>query len=330
MAGKKKLPDLADLDRMLGLDIVRVTEAAAIAAARLRGRGDEQAADQAALAAMHAALAGLPFPGKVVVGEGDKGEAAHLFVGETIGHGKGMVFDIAADPLEGTTICAKNLPNSLSVIAVAGPDGLLHTPNIYMEKIAVGPGYPAGVVDLDAPARVNIAAVAKAKGVPAEEVTVCILDRPRHMRLIAEVRETGASIRLIGDGDVAGVIHTSDPEETGIDIYMGSGAAPAGVLAAAALRCTGGQMFGRLMVQNEDHLRLVKAAGIADPARIYAVEEMAKGEVLFAATGVTDGNFLSGVRFRGDRVRTHSILMSSATGTIRSIRSSHPDAAKGC
>jgi fructose-1,6-bisphosphatase, class II len=316
-------------DSHLAMDLVGVTEEAAIAAARLRGRGDEQAADLAAMAAMHQALDCLSIAGTIVVGEGDAGDVPHLYVGENIGRGKGKRLDVAADALEGTTICAKNLPNSLALVAVAGPGCLLRVPNIYMDKIAVGPGYPEGVIDLAAPPARNIAAVAEAKGVPASELTVCILDRPRNMRLIAEVREAGAGIRLIGDGDIAGVIHVASPDETGIDLYMGSGGAPEGVLAAAALRCTGGQMFGRLLVLNDDHLRKTRDYGIDDPGRVYSVAEMASGPVLFAATGITDGNFLDGVRFRHDRVHVHSIVMGSNSGIIRAIRGTRPDTAKG-
>ena len=234
------------LDRILTLELVRVTERAAVAAARLRGRGDEMAADQAAVDAMRQELNRLPISGTVVIGEGERDEAPMLYIGEEVGTRTGPEVDIALDPLEGTTICAKNLPNSLAVIAIAEKGNLLYAPDVYMEKIAVGPGYPAGIIQLDAPAAENIAAVAKAKGVPVSEITACIMDRPRHARLIEEVRATGASIRLIGDGDVAGVIHTTDPDETGIDIYIGIGGAPEGVLAAAALRCIGGQMQGRL------------------------------------------------------------------------------------
>ncbi|MCA1297179.1 class II fructose-bisphosphatase [Stappia indica] len=311
------------LDRILALELARVTERAAVAAARLRGRGDEMAADQAAVDAMRRELNCLPIAGTVVIGEGERDEAPMLYIGETVGTGEGPAVDIALDPLEGTTICAKNLPNSLAVIAMAPKGGLLNAPDSYMEKIAVGPGYPAGIVDLDAPVEENIAALAKEKGVPVAEITACVLDRPRHASLIEGLRATGASIRLIGDGDVAGVIHTTDPDETGIDIYMGIGGAPEGVLAAAALRCIGGQMQGRLVITREEQVERAYRMGIKDIKRKYTMEEMATGDVLFAATGVTDGNFLQGVRFgRGD-ITTHTVVMRSTTGTVRYIKARH-------
>ncbi|GGE78057.1 class II fructose-bisphosphatase [Stappia taiwanensis] len=311
------------LDRILALELARVTERAAVAAARLRGRGDEMAADQAAVDAMRRELNCLPIAGTVVIGEGERDEAPMLYIGETVGTGEGPAVDIALDPLEGTTICAKNLPNSLAVIAMAPKGGLLNAPDSYMEKIAVGPGYPAGIVDLDAPVEENIAALAKEKGVPVAEITACVLDRPRHAGLIEGLRATGASIRLIGDGDVAGVIHTTDPDETGIDIYMGIGGAPEGVLAAAALRCIGGQMQGRLVITREEQVERAYRMGIDDIKRKYTMEEMATGDVLFAATGVTDGNFLQGVRFgRGD-ITTHTVVMRSTTGTVRYIKARH-------
>ena len=313
------------LDRILTLELVRVTERAAVAAARLRGRGDEKAADQAAVDAMRAELNRLPIKGTVVIGEGERDEAPMLYIGEEVGTGEGPEVDIALDPLEGTTICAKNLPNSLAVIAIAEKGSLLYAPDVYMDKIAVGPGYPAGIVDIDAPARENIANLAKAKGVPVSEITACILDRPRHARLIEAVRATGAAIRLIGDGDVAGVIHTTDPAETGIDIYMGTGGAPEGVLAAAALRCIGGQMQGRLQLNSEEKIARAAKMGIGDPNKVYTMEEMARGDVLFAATGVTDGNMLSGVKFGRDMIQTHTIVMRSSSGTVREIKAHHQD-----
>ncbi|WP_336057070.1 class II fructose-bisphosphatase [Nitratireductor sp. CH_MIT9313-5] len=315
----------AGLDRILTLELVRVTERAAVAAARLRGRGDEKAADQVAVDAMRSELNRLPIQGTVVIGEGERDEAPMLYIGEEVGVGEGPEVDIALDPLEGTTICAKNLPNSLAVIAIAERGSLLYAPDVYMEKIAVGPGYPEGIVDLDAPAAENIEAVAKAKGVPVSEITACILDRPRHARLIEEVRATGAAIRLIGDGDVAGVIHTTDPDETGIDIYMGIGGAPEGVLAAAALRCIGGQMQGRLQLNTEEKVARAAKMGISDPAKVYRMEEMASGDVLFAATGVTDGNLLAGVKFARDSIQTHTIVMRSSSGTVREIKARHQD-----
>jgi fructose-1,6-bisphosphatase II / sedoheptulose-1,7-bisphosphatase len=317
------------LDRILTLELVRVTERAAVAAARLRGRGDEKAADQAAVDAMRRELNQLPIQGTVVIGEGERDEAPMLYIGEEVGQGKGPKVDIALDPLEGTTICAKNLPNSLAVIAIAEQGGLLNAPDVYMDKIAIGPGYPPGIIDLDATPAENMRALAAAKGVPVGEITACILDRPRHARLIEEVRATGAAIRLIGDGDVAGVIHTTEPDETGIDIYLGIGGAPEGVLAAAALRCIGGQMQGRLVINREDQVQRAQRMGISDVRKKYTMEEMAQGDVLFAATGVTDGNMLQGVKFsRGDRVTTHTVVMRSSTGTVRWIKASHTDMSK--
>ncbi|EIM75311.1 fructose 1,6-bisphosphatase II [Nitratireductor aquibiodomus RA22] len=315
----------AGLDRILTLELVRVTERAAVAAARLRGRGDEKAADQVAVDAMRSELNRLPIKGTVVIGEGERDEAPMLYIGEEVGVGEGPEVDIALDPLEGTTICAKNLPNSLAVIAIAERGSLLYAPDVYMEKIAVGPGYPDGVVDLDAPAVENIEALARAKGVPVNEITACILDRPRHARLIEDVRGTGAAIRLIGDGDVAGVIHATDPDETGIDIYLGIGGAPEGVLAAAALRCIGGQMQGRLQLNTEEKIARAAKMGISDPNKVYRMDEMAKGDVLFAATGVTDGNLLSGVKFGRDQISTHTIVMRSSSQTVREIIARHQD-----
>ena len=251
-----------------------------------------------------------------------------LYIGEEVGVREGPEVDIALDPLEGTTICAKNLPNSLAVIAIAEKGSLLYAPDVYMEKIAIGPGYPEGTVDLDAPAAENIENLATAKGVRVGEITACILDRPRHARLVEEVRATGASIRLIGDGDVAGVIHTTDPDETGIDIYMGIGGAPEGVLAAAALRCIGGQMQGRLQLNTEEKLARAAKMGIAEPNKVYRMDEMAAGDVLFAATGVTDGNLLSGVRFTRNAIHTHTIVMRSSSGTVREIEARHQDLEK--
>jgi fructose-1,6-bisphosphatase II / sedoheptulose-1,7-bisphosphatase len=316
------------LDRVLTMELVRVTERAAVAAARLRGRGDEKAADQAAVDAMRRELNKLQIDGTVVIGEGERDEAPMLYIGEEVGTGKGPAVDIALDPLEGTTICAKNLPNALAVVALAEKGSLLNAPDVYMDKIAVGPGYAAGVIDIDAPPADNIAAVAKAKGVPVGEVTACILDRPRHARLIEAVRATGAAIRLIGDGDVAGVIHTTDPDETGIDIYLGTGGAPEGVLAAAALRCTGGQMQGRLILDTPDKVERAARMGVDDPRRIYRAEDMARGDVLFAATGVTDGNMLAGVKFGRTFITTHTIVLRSSSRTVREIKARHQDLEK--
>ncbi|WP_024846898.1 MULTISPECIES: class II fructose-bisphosphatase [unclassified Aminobacter] len=321
-------PATSGLDRILTLELVRVTERAAVAAARLRGRGDEKAADQVAVDAMRAELNRLPIKGTVVIGEGERDEAPMLYIGEEVGTGEGPGVDIALDPLEGTTICAKNLPNSLAVIAIAEKGSLLYAPDVYMDKIAVGPGYPAGIVNLDASPQENIENLAKAKGVPVQEITACILDRPRHARLIEAVRATGAAIRLIGDGDVAGVIHTTNPDETGIDIYMGTGGAPEGVLAAAALRCIGGQMQGRLQLNTEEKIERAAKMGISDPNKVYSMEEMARGDVLFAATGVTDGNLLSGVKFGRDSIQTHTIVMRSSSRTVREIKAHHQDMEK--
>jgi fructose-1,6-bisphosphatase II / sedoheptulose-1,7-bisphosphatase len=316
------------LDRILTLELVRVTERAAVAAARLRGRGDEVAADQAAVNAMRHELNRLAIDGTVVIGEGERDEAPMLFIGEEVGTRNGPKVDIALDPLEGTTICAKNLPNSLAVIAIAEKGSLLYAPDVYMDKIAVGPGYPGGIIDIDAPPAENIANLAKAKGVAVGDITACILDRPRHARLIEAVRATGAAIRLIGDGDVAGVIHTTEPDETGIDIYLGTGGAPEGVLAAAALRCIGGQMQGRLQLNTEEKVARAAKMGISDPEKVYRMDEMARGDVLFAATGVTDGNLLAGVKFGRASIDTHTIVMRSSSRTIREIKARHQDFGK--
>lgn len=319
---------LHGLNRILTLELVRVTERAAVAAARIRGRGDEKAADQAAVDAMRKELNRLPIDGTVVIGEGERDEAPMLYIGEKVGTKEGPAVDIALDPLEGTTICAKNLPNSLAVIAMAEKGNLLYAPDVYMEKLAIGPGYPNGVVDIDASPVDNINALAKAKGVKPNMITVCIMDRPRHAKLIEAVRATGASIRLIGDGDVAGIIHTTDPDETGIDIYMGIGGAPEGVLAAAALRCIGGQMQGRLQLNTKEKIERAAKMGVKDPNKVYTMEEMAKGDVLFAATGVTDGNLLSGVKFAKNYIQTDTIVMRSHSGTIRNIIARHQDMTK--
>lgn len=320
-----RFPKGPALDRILTLELVRVTERAAVAAARLRGRGDEMAADQAAVDAMRQELNQLPIHGTVVIGEGERDEAPMLYIGEEVGTRSGPNVDIALDPLEGTTIAAKNLPNALAVIAIAEEGSLLNAPDVYMDKIAIGPGYPQGLVDLDAPAAENVAALAEAKGAPVNELTVCVLDRPRHARLVADIRETGAAIRLIGDGDVAGIIHTTSPDETGIDIYLGIGGAPEGVLAAAALRCIGGQMQGRLVINSDEQRDRAHRMGIEDVDRKYDMGEMARGDVVFAATGVTDGNFLSGVRFGRNAVTTHTVVMRSSSGTVRWIKAEHQD-----
>ncbi|MCX5578694.1 class II fructose-bisphosphatase [Kaistia terrae] len=318
--------ETAGLDRILTLELVRVTERAAVAAARWRGRGDEMAADQAAVDAMRRELNRLPIDGTVVIGEGERDEAPMLYIGEKVGRGSGPRVDIALDPLEGTTICAKNQPNSLAVIAIAEGGSLLYAPDVYMQKIAIGPGYAKGTVDLDASVMENIQALAAAKGVPINEITACILDRPRHAKLIEDVRATGAALRLIGDGDVAGVIHTTNPDETGIDIYLGIGGAPEGVLAAAALRCIGGQMQGRLVTQSDAQRERAARMGVKDFDKKFTHDEMAKGDVLFAATGVTDGNLLSGVRFaRNGEITTDTVVMRSSSGTVRWIKATHRD-----
>jgi fructose-1,6-bisphosphatase II / sedoheptulose-1,7-bisphosphatase len=309
------------LNRMLTIEIARVTEAAAIAAARWRGRGDEKRADQAAVDAMRRALNTIvEMDGLVVIGEGERDKAPMLYIGERVGGGKSWRIDIALDPLEGTTLCAKAMPNSIACVAMAEGGSLLHAPDTYMDKIAIGGGYPEGTVDLDVSPQENIARLAKAKGVPMAQITACILDRPRHEKIIAGVRETGASVRLITDGDVAGVIHTADPEETGIDIYLGIGGAPEGVLAAAALRCIGGQMQGRLVTSSAEQKERARRMGITDFNKKFALNDMASGDVMFAATGVTDGSLLRGVRFDKEHVTTDTVVMRSATGTVRWIK----------
>ncbi|HLC07677.1 MAG TPA: class II fructose-bisphosphatase [Methyloceanibacter sp.] len=319
----------AALELIPAFDIVRITEAAAVAAARLRGRGDEAAADEAAAMAMYRELMQLPCAGTVVVGEGEQGEIPHLYIGETIGaRGADAPVELAVDPIEGSTLCAKALPNALAVIAVAEPGSFLKVPDIYMDKIAIGPGFEDGLVDLDASPKENLERLAKAKGVNISEITACILDRPRHGRLIEAVRKAGAAIRLIGDGDIAGVIHTTEPQDTGIDIYMGVGGAPEGVLAAAALSCIGGQMQGRLMAANEEQRERAAAAGIKDFERKYSIADMVSGEVRFAATGITDGSLLEGVRFTNDLISTHTVTMRSRPRTTRWIRTEHRDISK--
>jgi len=310
------------MDRNLALEVVRVTEAAALSASRLMGRGDEKAADQAAVDAMRSALNGLNIQGVVVIGEGERDEAPMLYIGEKVGKGTGPRVDIALDPLEGTTITAKGGPNALAVIAMAEEGNFLNAPDVYMDKIAVGGGLPEGVIDIDAAPKENLKNLAKAKKAEVGDLVVCILDRPRHAELITKVREAGARIMLIGDGDVSGVIATSRAG-TGVDIYIGSGGAPEGVLAAAALRCIGGQMQGRLLFRNDDEKQRAAKWGIKDLNRVYSMTDMAKGDVMFAATGVTDGSMLRGVRRYGDTGSTHSIVMRSKTGTVRVIEATH-------
>ncbi len=315
------------LDRNLALEVVRVTEAAALSCSRFMGRGDERAADQAAVDAMRKALNGLSIDGTVVIGEGERDEAPMLYVGEKVGAG-GPKVDIALDPLEGTTICATGGPNALAVIAMAQEGGLLNSPDVYMDKIAIGGGLPAGVVDLDESVKTNLANLAKAKKRDVSDLVACILNRPRHEELIAEAREAGVRIQLIQDGDVAGVIATA-LEDTGIDIYLGSGGAPEGVLAAAALRCIGGQMLGRLIFRNDDEKKRAARVGITDLNRKYSMEEMAHGDVMFAATGVTDGSMLRGVRRTGNGATTQSLVMRSKSGTVRVIDGRHDFKRKG-
>jgi len=311
------------LERILSLEIVRVTERAAVSAARLRGRGNEKAADQAAVDAMRRELNKLPIDGTVVIGEGERDEAPMLFIGETVGSKHGPKVDIAVDPLEGTTLCAKNMPGAIATMAMAEGGTLLNAPDVYMEKIAIGPGYPKGVVDLDAPAEENIRNLAKARDVAPEAITALVLDRPRHADLIAAIRKAGASVRLITDGDVAGVIHTATPDQTGIDIYIGVGGAPEGVLAAAALRCIGGQMQCRLVLDTEEKRERAGKMGIRDPRKKYDIEDMVKGDCLFAATGVTNGDMLRGVRLGKEIIETETVVMRSVTGTVRWIRADH-------
>jgi fructose-1,6-bisphosphatase II / sedoheptulose-1,7-bisphosphatase len=311
------------LERILSMEIVRVTERAAVAAARWTGRGNEKAADQAAVDAMRRELNKLPIDGTVVIGEGELDEAPMLFIGERIGTKNGPKVDIAVDPLVGTTLCAKSMPGAIATVAMAEGGTLLNAPDVYMEKIAIGPGYPKDVVDLDAPAEQNIRNLAKAKGVKPAEVTGLILDRPRHADLIAGVRKAGAAVQLITDGDVAGVIHTADPANTGIDIYLGIGGAPDGVLAAAALRCIGGQMQCRLVLDTEEKRTRAAKMGIKDPRKKYEIADMVKGDCLFAATGVTTGAMLKGVRFRNDVIESETVVMRSITGTVRWIRAEH-------
>jgi len=311
------------LERILSLEIARVTERAAVAAARLRGRGNEKDADQAAVDAMRRELNKLPIDGTVVIGEGERDEAPMLFIGENVGSRLGAKVDIAVDPLEGTTLCAKNMPGAIATMAMAQGGTLLNAPDVYMEKIAIGPGYQQGVVDLDAPPDENIRALAKAKGVKPDKITALILDRPRHADLIAAVRKTGASVAFITDGDVAGVIHAADAEMTGIDVYLGIGGAPEGVLAAAALRCIGGQMQGRLVLDTDEKRERARKMGISDPHKKYAMADLVRGDCVFAATGVTSGSLLQGVRFKDDAVETETVVMRSATGTVRWIRAEH-------
>ena len=312
---------IKSLDRAFALEAVRVTEAAAIAAFAEIGRGNEHQADHAAVEAMRAAFNRLPIDGTVVIGEGERDEAPMLFIGEKVGQG-GLSVDIALDPLEGTTLTAKAMANALAVMAMAEPGTMLNAPDTYMDKIAIGPGHKEGLIDLDAEPGDNINAIAKAKGMKPSEVTALVMDRPRHEALIAKIRQAGAKVKLITDGDVAGVIETTDVA-TGVDIYMGLGGAPEGVLAAAALRCIGGQMQGRLIFRNDEERARAAKWGVTDLARKYSLHELVSGDVVFSATGVTDGSMLRGVHRDGDFITTESVVMRSATGTVRWIRARH-------
>ena len=307
------------LDRIFTMEVGRCTEAAAIAASKMIGRGDKEGADQAAVSALREAFNKLEMKGTVVIGEGERDEAPMLYIGEKVGTGRGPEVDIALDPLEGTTLTAKAMANALAVVAMAQGGTLLHAPDVYMDKIAVGPGYPDGLVDLDASVEDNIMAVAKEKNVDAADVTLCVLDRERHEPIIQAARKLGARVFLIPDGDVAGVFHTTEPH-TGIDLYIGQGGAPEGVLAAAALRCVGGQMQGRLVFRNDDERARAEKAGITDLNRKYGLMDMASGDVIFAATGVTNGTMLDGVKWERGSVSTHTVIMRSRSGTVRYIR----------
>ncbi|WP_306770217.1 class II fructose-bisphosphatase [Mycobacterium sp. KBS0706] len=310
------------MDRNLALEVVRVTEAAALSASRLMGRGDERQADQAAVDAMRQALNSLAIVGEVVIGEGERDEAPMLYIGEKVGAGDGPEIDIALDPLEGTTITAKGGPNALAVVAMANKGGFLKAPDVYMDKIAVGGDLPKDLIDIDSSPAQNLKALALAKRVAVSDLVVCVLDRPRHQELIARIREAGARIMLISDGDVSGVIATAQ-SETGVDMYLGTGGAPEGVLAASALRCIGGQMQGRLLFRNDDERERAKRQGIEDFTRVYGLMDLAGGDVMFAATGVTTGPMLRGVRLIPGGAITHSIVMRSKSGTVRTIEARH-------
>ncbi|WP_371153224.1 class II fructose-bisphosphatase [Jannaschia sp. 2305UL9-9] len=311
-------------DRMLSLGLARVSEAAALASARLIGRGDEKAADQAAVNAMRDQLNKLDIQGTVVIGEGERDEAPMLYIGEEVGSGVGPEVDIALDPLEGTTLTAKDMPNALTVIAMGPRGSMLHAPDVYMDKLAIGPGYRAGVVTMDMSPAERVNALAAAKGCSTEDITICVLERPRHEDMIAELRTTGAAIRLITDGDVAGIIHCAEAATTGIDMYMGSGGAPEGVLAAAALKCMGGQMFGRLLFRNDDERGRASKAGITNFDRVYTRDDLVTDDVIFAATGVTDGSILAGIKREVGYLTTETILMRSKTGSVRRMTYRNP------
>jgi fructose-1,6-bisphosphatase II / sedoheptulose-1,7-bisphosphatase len=324
MLERPRVPASQILDRVLVLEMVRVTEAAAVAASKWIGRGDNDAADAAAVEAMREALNELPFDGTVVIGEGERDEAPMLYIGEKVGsaQGTGPKINIALDPLEGTTLTAKAGPNALCVLTISEEGGLLNAPDTYMEKLAIGSGYPDGTIDLSRSVSENVRSIAEAKGVPADEIIACVLDRPRHEAIIDELRSLGCGVKLISDGDVAGVIAVTEPD-TGIDLYVGTGGAPEGVLAASALRCVGGQMQGRLVFRNDDEIARARRWGIEDLDRIYNLEEMAKSDCIFAATGVTDGSLLQGVHRRKNCVTTESIVMRASSGTIRRVSAEH-------
>ncbi|WP_308915286.1 class II fructose-bisphosphatase [Jannaschia sp. LMIT008] len=311
-------------DRMLSLGLARVSEAASLASAAWIGRGDEKAADQAAVNAMREQLNMLDIRGTVVIGEGERDEAPMLYIGEEVGSGQGPEVDIALDPLEGTTLTAKDMPNALCVIAMAPRGTLLHAPDVYMDKLAIGPGYRDGVVTMDMTPAERVNALAAAKGASTHDITVCVLERPRHEDLIAELRTTDCAIRLITDGDVAGVIHCAEAEKTGIDMYMGSGGAPEGVLAAAALKCMGGQMYGRLTFRNDDERGRAKKAGITNLDRVYTRDDMVTSDVIFAATGVTDGSILDGIKREVGYLTAETVLMRSKTGSVRRMTYRNP------
>ncbi|CTQ50322.1 class II fructose-bisphosphatase [Jannaschia donghaensis] len=311
-------------DRMLSLGLARVSEAAALASAKLIGRGDEKAADQAAVNAMREQLNKLDIAGTVVIGEGERDEAPMLYIGEEVGTGKGPEVDIALDPLEGTTLTAKDMPNALTVIAMGARGSMLHAPDVYMDKLAIGPGFRDGVVTMDQSPAERVNALAAAKGCSTDDITVCVLERPRHEDLIAELRSTGCAIRLITDGDVAGIIHCAEVATTGIDMYMGSGGAPEGVLAAAALKCMGGQMFGRLLFRNEDERGRASKAGITNFDRVYTRDDLVTDDVIFAATGVTDGSILAGIKREPGYLTTETVLMRSKTGSVRRMTYRNP------
>ena len=316
------------IERILTMELVRVTERAAVASAKLRGRGNEKAADQAAVDAMRRELNKLPIDGTIVIGEGERDEAPMLYIGEKVGTKKGPKVDIAVDPLEGTTLCAKDMPGSIAVMAMAQAGTLLYAPDVYMDKIAIGPGYPKGIIDLDASVEDNIHALAKAKGCKPHEITALVMDRPRHADLIAKLRALGCSIRLITDGDVVGVIQCAETAKTGIDIYLGIGGAPEGVLAAGALRCVGGQMQGRLILDTPEKIARAATMGVKDPKKKYDLLELASGDTVVAATGVTDGALLKGVKFSGDIIETETIVYRSLTGTVRRIEAEHRELTK--